>query len=548
MRTLAASDMRFDCRFSLWKACGVADLKTLHPQSGRQLCGERLFRLHAMPDEEPTRPRFARLRKTVTFGAAGLIAVALCIGIAVLHSRAETRRVWAEIQKRLDAIRATGEPVTADDLAKLYPDPPPERDAALLLAPAVAALQHPEISIGPTYWELPPRSEPLTLQVQSNIEATLNDNQTALNAIPWDKITNAWVGSGFALGFSNLYSIAEYHDVDLARILCFRAIIEVEDGNGTKADEDLRRALALVRTIRPERLMYLKERRGGEALVCAALERVVNRVELSTNDLAAWEQLLSDDYPEGLSGTLLSLRCQNIWDMNNIRADPIGWLYPAATAPGTAQISGQILLLSGKIYSDADFLEMLKARSAQIAALKLPLKDCFAEFDRIRKSAYQGGRPRNASWAAGAARDLTRHFAWTRRHAQRCRLPAWLWKSSAGGWLTAGARRIPLPNWSRSTRHRFPWIRLTTIRCAIRSWPEAFWFTASALTSPMTAARKSPPIPPSRIIMTSRFRLNGRILRHYNSGARMDVLAQPNTLWVERDEDSQGPEIQPFQG
>ncbi len=361
-----------------------------------------------MPDEEPTRPRFARLRKTVTFGAAGLIAVALCIGIAVLHSRAETRRVWAEIQKRLDAIRATGEPVTADDLAKLYPDPPPERDAALLLAPAVAALQHPEISIGPTYWELPPRSEPLTLQVQFNIEATLNDNQTALNAIPWDKITNAWVGSGFALGFSNLYSIAEYHDVDLARILCFRAIIEVEDGNGTKADEDLRRALALVRTIRPERLMYLKERRGGEALVCAALERVVNRVELSTNDLAAWEQLLSDDYPEGLSGTLLSLRCQNIWDMNNIRADPIGWLYPAATAPGTAQISGQILLLSGKIYSDADFLEMLKARSAQIAALKLPLKDCFAEFDRIRKSAYQGGRPSGASVGAGAAHSLTR--------------------------------------------------------------------------------------------------------------------------------------------
>ena len=86
-------------------------------------------------------PRLARLRKIGTFGVLGLIALALGIGVAVLHSRAEKRRARAEIQKRLDAIRAAGEPVTADDLAKLYPDPPPERDAAPLLAPAILALR-----------------------------------------------------------------------------------------------------------------------------------------------------------------------------------------------------------------------------------------------------------------------------------------------------------------------------------------------------------------------------------------------------------------------
>jgi hypothetical protein len=369
-----------------------------------------------MLDEKSTRPGFVRLRKIGAFGAVGLIAVALGIGIAVLHSRAEKRRAWGEIQQSLDAIRSAGEPVTADDLAKLHPDPPPERDASLLLAPAVAALRKSDFSIGATYWELPPRSQRLTSQMRTNIEEILNDNQTALNAIPWDKITNAWFGSGFALGFSNMEANPVYPDVELARILCLKAIFEVEDGNGTNAIDNLRRAIALFRTIQPDRLRHLYYRRGGEAFLCAALERVVNRVEISTDDLAALEHLLSDDYPEGLRETLLSLRSQNIWDMNSIRADPISAVYPpnsVGNAPGTdvrSQIIGTLLRLSGRIYSDADFSEMLEARSAQIAALKLPLKKCFAEFDRIEQVAVEGRHPSFASGGAGAARYISKYL------------------------------------------------------------------------------------------------------------------------------------------
>jgi hypothetical protein len=366
-----------------------------------------------MTGENTTRPRFARLWKIGAFGLLGLIALGMCIRAAVLHSRAEKERVWAEIQKRLDAIRAAGEPVTADDLAKLHPDPPPDRDAALLLAPAVAALRRPDFSIGATYWELLPRSQRITSQMRTNIEAILNDNQTALNAIPWDKITNAWVGSGFALGFSNMEANPVYPDVDLARILCLKAIFEAEDGNGTNTTDNLRQALALFRTIRPDRLTHLYYRRGGEAFLCAALELVLNRVELSTDDLAALEHLLSDDYPEGLRETLLSLRCQNIWDMNDIRADPISAVYPPnfrGNVSGTgvlSQINGTFMNLFGRIYSDADFSEMLEARSAQIAALKLPLKKCFAEFDRIWQVAVEGRHPSFASGGTGAARDIS---------------------------------------------------------------------------------------------------------------------------------------------
>jgi hypothetical protein len=273
------------------------------------------------------------------------------------------------------------------------------------------------------------------------MKAILNDNQNALDAIPWDKLTNAWVGSGFTLGFSNMEANPVYPDDELARMLCLKAILEVEDGNGTNATDNLRRALALFRTIQPARLMHLYRRRRGEALLCAALERVINRAEISSDDLAALERVLSDDQPEGLRETLLSFRCQNIWHMNSIRSDPISAVYPPnnfGNAPVRTQFIGTLLNLSGKIYSDTDFTEMLEARSAQIAALKLPLKRCFAEFDRIHQEAEEGRHPSFASVGLGAARDMSRTLrldAETRAKLQvtRVALEIERWRLAHGG-------------------------------------------------------------------------------------------------------------------
>jgi len=214
-----------------------------------------------------------------------------------LHARAEKQRAWAEIQKRLDAIRAAGEPVTADDLAKLHPDPPPERDAALLLAPAVAAVRN--SATDPPFFdstvEQPPKAQPLAEDLRTNIEAILRDNQTALNSIPWDRITNAWFGSGFARGFDN--GIDPYRGIDpslwrrfnwLSTTLWLKAIDEGESGDGAQAVESLRQALALVHTIRSDTILNHLARRSGEKRFCDSLERIINRTQMPANDLAAF--------------------------------------------------------------------------------------------------------------------------------------------------------------------------------------------------------------------------------------------------------------------
>jgi hypothetical protein len=358
-----------------------------------------------MSDTSPTKPGFARFRKIATFALFGAVALALCVGLAVWHSRSEQRRAWAEIQKRLDALRAAGEPVTAEDLAKLYPDPPPERDAALLLAPATAAFRKTGFTMKLPFFdslELPPRTQALPEQLRTNIEAILNDNQTALDAIPWAKITNLWIRPSLSLGFSNML-------VELPTMLCLKAIFEADAGQGPKASESLRRALALFRTFQPANPLHLRVRRQGEALVCAALEWVVNRTEIRPEDLTDFEHLLSDDHPEGLREALLTLRCQDIKEMNRFRADPINTEFPPsfyATTTGDwvkFHMLGTLRLISGRIYSDADFSEMLDARSEEIAALKLPFKQCFAEFERIRDAACEGGHATAASAGNGAA-------------------------------------------------------------------------------------------------------------------------------------------------
>jgi hypothetical protein len=397
-----------------------------------------------------TQPWFARHRKFVIFGGVGLLAVALCIGAAVLHSRAERRRARAEIQKRLDVIRAAGEPVTKEDMAKLYPDPPPERDAALLLAPAVAAVREPDSMMDLPYFdstvELPPKSQPLTDEMRTNMEALVKVNQAALNAIPWDKITNAWIGSGFARGFDNGLDSRFYrHFHWLWKTLCLKAILEGESGNGTQAVESLRQELALFHIFRSETILDHLISRTGENRFCDALERILNRTQIPDAGLADAERLLSDDRPDGLHEAFMSLRCLNIFSMTMIQSTPnSAWAVSNASQSALsvaveAQIFGIYGRLSGKIYSDADFTEMLDARAAQIAALKLPPKERFAEFTRTYALAATNGRPLSyAECSFGAAHDWSAQLrtdaeALAKLRVTRAALEIERWRLAHGG-------------------------------------------------------------------------------------------------------------------
>src|SRR5258708_2834382 len=122
-----------------------------------------------------------------------LLAVTLLSAVLIATQRREGTRVHVEVQKRLDAIHAAGRPTTAHDLAKLYPDPPPEHDAALLLAPALAIMSVPEDSTNLLFFDLTlPRSAPLDKSAIVEGQRWLDQNQASFDLIPWSKLEHAW--------------------------------------------------------------------------------------------------------------------------------------------------------------------------------------------------------------------------------------------------------------------------------------------------------------------------------------------------------------------
>jgi hypothetical protein len=358
-----------------------------------------------MSGEKTVEPRIAGLPRAAVFVLLGVVALAVGIGAVVYHFHAEKRRAWAEVQKRLDAIRAAGEPVTADDLAKLYPDPPPERDAKLLLAPAVAAYREPDAPnnlpfIG--YGELPGRTQPLTEQMRTNIEAFLNENKSALDAVPWDKLTNAWFEWSFALGSSKLTEEHVHPVIVLGKMLCLKAVLQADSGNGSNSCESLLHSLALFHTFRSEVMVHHLLRRTGEKFFCDALERVINRARISTEDLAVLDFLLSDDDEGGLREVFVSMRCENIGAMSEIRASITNLAVPAVATL-------DVILGSRRLYTDTAFSEMLDMLSAQIAAFKLPPKQRFAELNRLKAEyANDGHRKSIAAGVAGTGLDFVK--------------------------------------------------------------------------------------------------------------------------------------------
>jgi hypothetical protein len=354
-------------------------------------------------ERQPGKRRATFIGVVATF----ILLVLLVASVWTTDHRAEDKRARAEIQKRLDAIRAAGEPVTAQDLEKLFPDPPPEHDASNLLAATFAALSIPDSVNDLHYFVLTnfhTRTEPLDERTKANLEAVLNKNQAALDAVPWDQITNAWIGSGFARGFGNAAHYSMNPLIRSTKLLCLSAVYQAELGHGSEAAQELGHGLALARVLRSDTIPHHTGRRFGEQFVCDALERVINRVDLTDNDLMSLERALADSHPQGLCEAVINLRCLDIFGMEMIQTAPAEDFFPGDLSNSNwvtmarAKLVGTLFVLSGKAYRNSDYLGMLDERAQWIAALGLPPNERFAEFERV--NAAHGRRQDRKTFAS----------------------------------------------------------------------------------------------------------------------------------------------------
>ncbi len=323
-----------------------------------------------------------------------LISIAISTFVFLLEAHLESKRDQIEIQKRLDAIHAAGQPVTAQDLAKLYPDPPPEHDAALILKPVFDGLKISDNLTNLPFFEeveLPKRQAPLSTAMKTDMESFLRENAVALAAFPKNGLSNAWIGCGFSGGFTNFGEFPISSVAHVAKAYCIEAVYEADLGEAGKSAQALCRCLALLQALSDGIMIHHVARLGLTDLACDSLERAMNQLQFSETYLAALDKSFTGENPDGLRQALISERCFQIWEMETIRKNPSESIPHDLSDPiWKRKAVSWYAIMSGKAYRDSDFELMLDRIGKRIEAMQLPMKQRLIELKRLKSELNRG--------------------------------------------------------------------------------------------------------------------------------------------------------------
>lgn len=331
----------------------------------------------------------------------GLLTVLVASAIlAVVHLKREDTRIHAEVDLRLTAIRSAGDPMTAEDLAKCYPDPPAQRDAAILLKPALQALSVPDgLTNVPLFDDTElPVSSPLGESMRAAIRNLLAQNRSALRSIPWKRLGSAWIGAGFTNGLAHVRHAPLSAMLKLARLLCLQAVLGAEKGEPDKAMQLVKQALAIGDTMRGGLPIHHFAKGAVEQLACRTVERILNRTQPSAAVLSSFSGALTITNTGAIRGILLEERCLGLSLVKDLQSK-VRTLTASSHSPiGRLFKSYQARLL----YHEGDLLQYLNWSRQCLAALDLPLSNSIVILKRIEKHESQ---KRHASFLSAFEND-----------------------------------------------------------------------------------------------------------------------------------------------
>ncbi len=299
--------------------------------------------------------------------AVGFIGIALVViawAVQLADAKAKEDAAQKEVQKRLAALRQAGQPISFQDLAARYPDPPPEHDAELLLKPAAMALVQPKDSDNLPYFGggWPSIDAPFNQQLLTALRAILETNKTALELVPDDELKPAWIGCGFANGFTNQPKTSLSSISCLSRLLCLDAVFKGVTGDSSGAAKSLEKSLLIGRIYKNDIILHGLLRAIMCKRACESLNQILNRAEMPDSDL----KKISDLFPLVDSGFAKELfineRGFNLSEVKKLRA-------------AANQVASQHPSLSKNIYRDQDLLEYLEIANSNLAAMNWPLSN-----------------------------------------------------------------------------------------------------------------------------------------------------------------------------
>ena len=321
---------------------------------------------------------------------AGLITLLTVASLLVWAGRRETA-AEKEIQRVLAELRASGEPVSAADLALLFPNPAANENAGEILTNILAfALDHrppaasPIVNPSAVFGRTVPFPEPSTVELRAYHEGT--------KAI-WDQWPQPWpTGMRFASHWERgmmSNSMANFIQVRmLAQILATLAISAAEDNDPQRAADMLERGFLFPRTIPSDSLVSHMIQRACASLGVTAAERCLNRTRFTESQLRQMANALPPMDTNHFANALRGEHCLAIWAFQEVKAGrSLDDFYGSPKLPWWKAVVRKLLPRRGQ-YSDADFLTYLSLYHPSLEIMALPPLQAIAQSSNIMQQ-YQ---------------------------------------------------------------------------------------------------------------------------------------------------------------
>ena len=288
-----------------------------------------------------------------------------------------------EIQRVLADLSAAGEPVSAADLARLFPNPPAAEDAGALLTNilALAADNRPPTAspiVNPN--AVLTRNEPFPETAMAELRA-YHEGTKAI----WDQWPKPWpTGIRFASHWERgmmSNSTPNFQQArTLAQMLATLAITAAEDNDPQRAANMLERGFRFAQTIPSDSLVTHMIKVACVGLGVTATERCLNRTQLSENQLIELASSLPQTETKGIANALRGEHCMALWAFGELKAGrhTDDMFFSPPTSEKLWEKLWRKWKPRGRVYSDADFVSYLKFYPDSLEIITRPATQAIA--------------------------------------------------------------------------------------------------------------------------------------------------------------------------
>ncbi|HMJ88539.1 MAG TPA: hypothetical protein VK530_01920 [Candidatus Acidoferrum sp.] len=297
------------------------------------------------------------------------IVMSLLLGWA---ARRETK-TEKQIKQRLAELRAAGEPITTEDLAKRFPDPPPEEDASLLYAEAfgVATNNNVRPKMTPAIMdETFPKAARINPALMTQLVAFCETSAALTNLLPMrvspnarfrmygrDDLLNPKQGSGLSF----LVSVRS-----LSQMISTHAIVAAERDEPEPATRLIVQGFTFNRTISYDGpLIQHMIRHFLDGLMCSVTERAMNRATFTDNQLRRITESIVDETVENMKNCHRVERVAAIAFFEAAKAGAPENSLIYTRPPRWWERTWDRIRSGQRFYSDEDFLLHLRSSPAE---------------------------------------------------------------------------------------------------------------------------------------------------------------------------------------